>query len=266
MRIMVNHENVAFFNELVIRGILLIIFIVTDDMKPFFRVIQPEEMWLYKNPFVENDQAPFEIVLCIAIFLPLGVIAILFISQRKKNDAIQSFLALSLALCLNAVITNSVKLTVGRPRPDFFFRCFPDGHMTDNLECNGDEEVVIQGRKSFPSGHSSFSFTGLGFTAMYLAGKLHCFHPRGRGVAWRLCVPIIPLLVATFIAISRTQDYKHHWQDVLVGSILGLIIAYLSYRQYYPPLDSPQCDSPHIDIIETNTETTNKELQTVKYV
>lgn len=35
-----------------------------------------------------------------------------------------------------------------------------------------------------------------------------------------------------------------HWQDVLVGSLLGLIMSFFAYRQYYPPLSSPRAHRP----------------------
>lgn len=60
--------------------------------------------------------------------------------------------------------------------------------------------------------------------------------------AW---IALVPLSGAALVAISRTMDYRHHWQDVLTGSLLGLVTAYFSYRQYYPPLNSPISHLPY---------------------
>ncbi len=41
---------------------------------------------------------------------------------------------------------------------------------------------------------------------------------------------------------SKCQD---HWHDVLVGSLLGTVLAYFSYRQYYPSLASELSHRPY---------------------
>ena len=37
---------------------LIVIFSFTEFLDPFQRVIQPEEIWLYKNPLVQSDNIP----------------------------------------------------------------------------------------------------------------------------------------------------------------------------------------------------------------
>lgn len=63
------------------------------------------------------------------------------------------------------------------------------------------------------------SFAGLGFLSWYLAGKIKVFDRKGH-VA-KVCIVLSPLLLAALIAVSRVDDYWHHWQDVCTGGLLG---------------------------------------------
>lgn len=47
---------------------------------------------------------------------------------------------------------------------------------------------------------------------------------------------MIPTLGASLIAVSRIMDARHHPFDVISGSLLGMMMAYGAYRQYFPPV------------------------------
>lgn len=50
------------------------------------------------------------------------------------------------------------------------------------------------------------------------------------GMARSLCQFAV-VLMAVYCALSRVSDYKHHWSDVLAGTILGIITAAITVSQ-----------------------------------
>lgn len=115
-------------------------------------------------------------------------------------------------MALTVFITDIIKNAVGRPRPDLISRCKPaSGTLGDKLVtidvCTETNHDMLQdGWRSFPSGHSSFAFSGLGYLALFLAGQLHVFRPRAD--LGRVLLALVPLLGAALIAISRCEDYR----------------------------------------------------------
>lgn len=71
---------------------------------------------------------------------------------------------------------------------------------------------------------------------------MHALRPR-TDLA-RCLLALAPLMGALMIAISRCEDYRHDVWDVTCGSLLGMGVAYFSYRRYYPALRSVRCDVP----------------------
>lgn len=135
-----------------------------------------------------------------------------YYATKDKNELTRALLCLTLNFGLNGFLTCFLKVVVGRPRPCFFYRCFPDGKGTDLKNCTGDVAAVMDGRKSFPSGHSSFAFASMVFVTLYLVRRLRVFEAVNKGNSLRFITAFSPILVAVSVAVSRTCDYHHHWQ------------------------------------------------------
>lgn len=165
---------------------------------------------MYKYP-VKPDYVPPTYLWVLVFTVPISIILCDYWRNKNKYETSQALLSLSLNYGLNGVFTTFLKNLIGRPRPDFYFRCFPDGLANDRLECTGRRARVMEGRKSFPSGHASFSFASMVFVTLYLSGKLQVFNSNGRGNSLKLIIILAPILIATTIAASRTCDYHHHY-------------------------------------------------------
>ncbi|XP_054808924.1 lipid phosphate phosphatase 2-like isoform X2 [Prosopis cineraria] len=217
--------------------LLVVIDVILNLIEPFHRFVGEGMLTDLRYPMKDNT-VPFWAVPIIIILLPLVVILFYYVKRKDIYDFHHAILGLLFSVLITAVITDAIKDGVGRPRPDFFWRCFPDGKgvfdsITSDVMCTGDKNVIKEGHKSFPSGHASGSFAGLTFLSWYLSGKIKVFDRRGH-VA-NFCIVFLPILMAAMVAVSRVDDYWHHWQDVFAGGLIGSIIASFCYLQFFPP-------------------------------
>ncbi|XP_034889570.1 lipid phosphate phosphatase 2 isoform X1 [Populus alba] len=236
----------AHMHDWLILLLLVVIEFILYLTPPFYRYVGKDMMTDLKYPLLDNT-VPVWTVPIYAVLLPVVIFLLVYFRRRDIYDLHHAILGLLFSILVTAVITDAIKNAVGRPRPDFFWRCFPDGKdvydQLGNVICNGEESVIREGHKSFPSGHTSWSFAGLGFLSLYLSGKLQAFDREGH-VA-KLCIVFLPLLAASLVAISRVDDYWHHWQDVFAGGLLGLVVATFCYLQFFPPPYHPQGWGPY---------------------
>jgi len=99
--------------------------------------------------------------------------------RRKMWEWNTGWMGLALSCATAFMVTQGMKLLFGKPRPDFLSRCRPDlskisqfavnpvGNnfnqnwvlVTSGICTNTDDDILQDGFKSFPSGHSSCKLT-----------------------------------------------------------------------------------------------------------
>lgn len=112
------------------------------------------------------------------MFIYAGVIPLLFLAiwavvlQPKSHQVHVTILGFFISLILSSFLTDVVKNAVGRPRPDLIARCKPakdspeHSLVTIDICTETNYHILHDGWRSFPSGHSSFAFSGLGYLAL----------------------------------------------------------------------------------------------------
>ena len=131
-------------------------------------------------------------------------------------------------------------LQVGRARPSLFYRCFPDGvpeykdlgfGLQEPICHPASERDVIDGFKSFPSGHTSLTTSGLFFLTLFLLSHANFRHARlGSTLTFlEAGVALSPLLLAVWVGCTRVSDYAHNYTDVGSGFVLGVSVTWYFY-------------------------------------
>ncbi|KAI0333862.1 lipid phosphate phosphatase 1 [Cubamyces sp. BRFM 1775] len=222
----------------------------------FIKNLPPYERdFSLKDPLIDHKHRPDQIGggtnWIMAFFVPLGITFAVSLLRRSRMELYHSGIALYSGSALSHLFTELLKNRVGRLRPDFLDRCKWDKELK---ACTGKLDSVLDGRRSFPSGHSSTAFAGMMFLSLWIAGVTGAWRltetvPGGsflRSKIARLLLSLIPLAFATWVAISRLEDYRHHKEDVIVGSLIGAVSATICYLIYWPNPFSPQPHGPRV--------------------
>lgn len=183
----------------------------------------------YINYPMSSEHVPVGLLAIYSVLIPfVGIISCNF-----KNNGFRQFTAVAISgflLNIGATmfITDVLKLLIGNFRPDFIARCIPKEGLPKNEwldvadSCtNPNWGVVVEGCKSTPSGHSALSFAGLLFLSLVLKQVYATRFPS--------YVYFAPTLLAFYVAITRIIDHRHHYIDIISGSIIGSLIAYATY-------------------------------------
>ncbi|XP_014206924.1 uncharacterized protein T28D9.3 [Copidosoma floridanum] len=170
------------------------------------------------------------------------------------------------------LVVQVLKLVVSEPRPHFIDSCRPTNiescttsEFISSYTCTNTEispYLVKDSDRSFPSGHSATSM----FMTTYLVWYLQRRMPETSAlVLLKPGLQCLAVMWGLVCSMSRITDHRHHWWDVLIGAIIGIVFACFvvrvlcrSFRLSPSPLSC--CRLP------TNPDSVNVDLDQSKIV
>ncbi|KAG9282690.1 phospholipid phosphatase 3 isoform X2 [Astyanax mexicanus] len=233
---------------LIALDIFCLLLVMLPSMVLHKSTVQPYQRGFYCSDdsiryIYKNSTVPSSVLMAVGLLLPLTSIVIgecyrihylkqgtqSFVGNPYVSALYRQVGVFIFGCAVSQSFTDIAKVSVGRMRPHFLDVCKPDyttincslGYITE-YTCQGNSSKVQEARKSFFSGHASFSM----FTMLYLAFYLQSrFTWRGA----RLLRPLLQftlLMMAFYTGLSRVSDHKHHPTDVLAGFVQGALVAY----------------------------------------
>ena len=194
---------------LAVVGVVLLVFLAFLMDAPIERFVpgNPDPRWHAAAQFVTTYANLPVLLVAAAALLALGL-------WKRNKFWMTLAVALVLSSCLAGVVATGVRATTGRTRPT---AKEPQGWYG----IRHDSQWLI-GRydfNSFPSGHTA---TAMGFAGVLLLGVR-----RWRGPA---------VLLGVLMGWSRVFLGCHHFSDVFVSALIGLVVGYLTWHRLIPAL------------------------------
>ncbi|XP_030052740.1 phospholipid phosphatase 3 [Microcaecilia unicolor] len=263
------------FVDLVFLAVASIPFLVCE-----FGVVSPVQRGFFcddnsiQYPLKREETVSDTVLICVGILVTSLSIAlgesyrIRFLGSRSRSFISSPYVsilykeigAFLFGCTVGQSLTNIAKLSIGRLRPNFLAICRPDfstlncsAGYVENYTCTTENKSAVrEARKSFYSGHASFSMYAMLYLVFYLQAR---FTWRGA----RLMRPLLQftlLMLALYTGLTRISDYRHHPSDVAVGFLQGALVAYWvafhissMFRHKSQKMNNiPSCpDSPHMN-------------------
>lgn len=169
--------------------------------------------------------------LVVVIGLPVIVYIIMFAILKTKGTLYAmvpfDFIAIVVGhvgcIILANILANVIKLQVGRPRPDFFSVLGLNATSETQIPDSMSYKTYYECFKSFPSGHSASASCGGFFFLLFLqkAIKTNQFSI--------YMLKMLPIGYTFYVACTRIIQYRHHFEDVLGGLMIGFIFPSLYF-------------------------------------
>ncbi|MEW5306943.1 MAG: hypothetical protein WDW36_009371 [Sanguina aurantia] len=176
--------------------------------------------------YPDNGSTISGTVLFILVFvLPAVVITGVTLSQRAWVDWHHAILCYAEAFGLASGWKRWMNL-VGVLRP----------HWLATL-ATGEDSKIQDGRQSYPSGHSAYMFFSMTLLTLFAFGRTRILVGPSKGHFAKALLCLTPIVLATYVAMTRIADYQHHPADVNAGCVIGILSGAFAYTlNYHSPL------------------------------
>mmetsp|Transcript_19030 Transcript_19030/g.52411 ORF Transcript_19030/g.52411 Transcript_19030/m.52411 type:complete len:277 (+) Transcript_19030:223-1053(+) len=216
-----------------VAALLINTLVPTGKLKTVQRYMVPNDTdtaYPYKDSTISNA-----VLYILSILFPFVVFLVGLGFNRRLIVFHHALLSLLEGWALTTGFKQWMNL-VGRYRPDF----------QDRL-ARGDSSEIDDGHNSYPSGHAAYMFVAMTIIAWYLISLTGVLARPARFNFPLALVCISPLVLSTFVAVTRPADHKHHFSDINAGSFIGLACGTFAFLlNFHSPLDEHRCGEPKL--------------------
>ncbi|AFN83948.1 membrane associated phosphatidic acid [Encephalitozoon romaleae SJ-2008] len=200
---------------------------LSSAIEPYERPFSISDRSISK-PYLRHETITFAEITAVSVVIPLVLMfVILRINTIERVYEVYFYLSFLLACLITSSIVENMKNIIGRLRPDFLSRCSPAGG-----KCTGNPRVILEGRRSFPSGHTSIAACGFIFLMLFASKEFGL--PRLRAKMNQVFVFLLYLaflMVPIAVGASRVMDSKHFISDVVGGGVIGVLVGVARFKR-----------------------------------